>query len=56
MCDEYPDDRNIDEPCEVCGTKEDVEYIPDPFDEEVWGDTNMRWLCDNCANEIAQDI
>ena len=43
--------------CEECGEyKDDVEYIADPYDEEISGEVNMRYLCAKCQGELAADI
>lgn len=44
-----------DEYCEICGSVF-ASLVADPYDEEIYGETNMRWLCDDCYNDLCQDI
>lgn len=41
--------------CDVCGA-EDADYCADPYDEEIYGEENMRWLCSKCYADIMGDI
>lgn len=41
--------------CECCG-EEGAEYIPDPYDYDMYNVINYRWLCGKCYNSIAGDI
>ncbi len=42
--------------CEVCGEEKKCRYIADPFDEDVNNATVMRWLCDECYDNLCDDI
>ncbi len=42
--------------CEVCKTREDVEFVVDPFDDEIKGWENLRNLCPDCYADIMADI
>jgi hypothetical protein len=44
------------EPCETCGARTDVEYMPDPYVEEVFGEKEWGWICRTCAYERACDV
>lgn len=48
--DEIPDGY-----CEICGSPF-ASFVADPYDEEIYGDATMRWLCDDCYNDLCQDI
>lgn len=41
--------------CERCGSH-NASYIADPYVEEIYGDIQMCWLCDECYNDLCQDI
>ena len=41
--------------CEMCG-KKDASYVEDPYDADVYNEHNMRWLCDDCYQELCWDI
>lgn len=43
--------------CECCETKKpDVRRRIDPFQCEVWDETVLRDLCDDCHYELRMDI
>ena len=43
--------------CEVCQAMlPDVTYRVDPYDEDVNNTIVMRWLCDDCRQQRADDI
>ncbi len=43
--------------CDECGKfKPDVEYVANPYDEELYGETNMEWLCNDCYWDIAAEV
>jgi hypothetical protein len=33
-----------------------VRYVSDPYDYEVYGKTDMKWLCRGCYHELEMDI
>jgi len=43
--------------CCQCGdpTRE-VEWIPSPFAQEIYGDDTCYWICEECAYESAMDV
>ena len=41
--------------CSCCGA-ENADYVADPYDEEIYGKINMRWLCSECYHDIAMDV
>lgn len=41
--------------CEICGSAF-ASFVADPYEEEIYGDTTMRWLCDDCYNDLCMDI
>ena len=45
--------------CESCSEwfdKDRIYYEPDPFSEEIYGDSTPMWQCENCLNQSAGDI
>lgn len=42
--------------CEQCGTDKDVDYVTDPYLEEIKGLKEYRYLCGACVKAIASDI
>jgi hypothetical protein len=45
--------------CVVCGQEfpeEDMVFGPDPFAEEIHGDSTEVWECDECNHESYMDI
>lgn len=42
-------------PCEQCGAA-GAEYGPDPYAEEIKGQTAPVWLCGNCRRQNTRDI
>jgi hypothetical protein len=42
--------------CESCGYQKDCTYGPDPFAEEIYGDSNPMWQCTDCHNNSCDDI
>jgi hypothetical protein len=48
--------KNFNEPnrCETCG--EGATWRIDPFDKEIHGEINWRWLCDDHYQARADDI
>jgi hypothetical protein len=57
-----PPSRNPSKPkkkspeCEVCGTRERVEYGPDPYSAEINEDYTKRHLCGDCRRARAEEI
>lgn len=41
--------------CEICGDP-NADYVVDPYDEDIHGITNMRYLCGDCYYELCMDI
>lgn len=41
--------------CDVCGAP-NASYVIDPFDDEINGVKNHRWLCKDCYNDCLGDI
>lgn len=41
--------------CECCG-EEGASYVEDPYDADINGVSNYRWLCGRCYENIAGDI
>ena len=41
--------------CERCGAAE-ADYVADPYKSEIDNVEEMKWLCDDCYNDIAADI
>lgn len=48
--DEIPDGH-----CEICGFPY-ASWVADPYEEEIYGSTIMRWLCDDCYNDLSMDV
>jgi hypothetical protein len=43
--------------CETCGAVgPDIEYLPDPYAYELYGEVTMGYWCDNCYTERSNDI
>lgn len=42
--------------CEELFNRDDIEYGPDPYDEDVGGDDTPVWECDDCRTQSAMDI
>jgi hypothetical protein len=42
--------------CCSCGTTKDLEYGPDPYSEDIHGDTTPVWECARCRHESARAI
>jgi hypothetical protein len=42
--------------CDVCGEKEDVEWVDDPFLREIHVAHEKRWLCSNCYTSRLDEI
>jgi hypothetical protein len=43
--------------CEYCGEwKHGVEYTINPFLQEIHGEQEWLWLCEDCVNELLMDI
>ncbi len=42
-------------PCERCGSQ-NADYVENPYAKEMYGDTEMEWLCSDCYNDIRGDI
>lgn len=42
--------------CCSCGTNVDVEFGPDPYAEDVYGDYTPVWECRICREISADDI
>lgn len=41
--------------CSCCG-KEYASYVADPYIEEMYGETSMTWLCDECYHDFCMDV
>ena len=41
--------------CEMCGCETD-QYVPNPYDEDVYGEVHMQFLCDGCCQSLCSDI
>lgn len=59
----YPDimDTTVDaaalpQPCKDCRTTVGVTFAPEPFAEEVHGDTTLVWMCDDCRTLSAREV
>ena len=42
--------------CERCGTTENVDYVIDPYDEEINDIERWCYLCPECYKEYLYDI
>jgi hypothetical protein len=47
-------DDALSGPCEICG--EPGRLVVDPYDQDVDSSTVLRYLCDGCEQEAADDI
>ena len=41
--------------CSCCG-EPGANYVDDPYDYEIYGVHNKRWLCPHCEHEFAMDV
>jgi len=42
--------------CEYCGTNDNLIWGPNPYAHEINDDDTPMWLCENCRQELADDI
>ncbi len=42
--------------CPVCKIEGVLIYGPDPYSEEINGDSTPEWMCDGCRDQSAADI
>jgi hypothetical protein len=42
--------------CESCGMEKECWFGPDPFAEEIHGDSTPVWQCGDCSYESMMDI
>jgi len=46
--------------CDICGkigiVGEEVEFGPDPFLEEIYGNTEPLWMCEDCIRNSLDEI
>lgn len=43
--------------CEYCGEeKNDVEYVVNPYIEDVCNEDLKEWICDECYDKLVEDI
>lgn len=47
--------KNTPGHCSQCGAP-NADYVDDPFDCEIYGEHNKRWLCPDCYHDIAMDV
>lgn len=47
--------KDLDGYCDICG-ESNASYTIDPFDEDLNGVINMRWLCTDCYQNLMADI
>ncbi len=41
--------------CEGCNTTTDVEFAPCPYAQDIHGDEDCVWLCEDCRHQRAQE-
>jgi len=42
--------------CKVCGTTKDVTHAPDPFMDDLHGDSTPVWMCEGCREDSTRDL
>lgn len=42
--------------CEYCGSTENIEFAPNPFDVDINADETPQHLCEKCRRIAAEDI
>jgi len=42
--------------CDECGEKKPCKRMPDPFLEDVYGETAIKWLCYDCYCRLLDEI
>ena len=53
----YKDDyKEKDGVCERCGTTENVDYVIDPYDEEICNIERWCYLCPKCYEVYCDEI
>ncbi len=46
--------KEVIQVCEHCEeVKDDLEFIPNPFAQEIYHDDTKQWLCEECINLLA---
>ena len=51
------DEQEVEKPkCIFCGATEDLEWAPDPYVWELYGDDTDVWECKSCRRESCADI
>jgi hypothetical protein len=42
--------------CELCGEMKVCERRPNPYKEELYGDRQKEWMCDDCFEHACFEI
>ena len=42
--------------CEICGATDNLLWEPDPYAHEINDDDTPVWLCEDCRQELEDDI
>ena len=42
--------------CEYCGTNDNLIWAPNPYALEINDDDTETWLCQNCRQELKDEI
>jgi hypothetical protein len=42
--------------CLYCDATENLTWAPDPYAHEIHDDDTPMWLCDNCRQELRDEI
>lgn len=42
--------------CSHCDERKECEWMPDPYEQEIYHDDTPMWICDECAYQCARDI
>jgi len=48
--------NSVWQPCEDCGSTENVEYGPDPYASEIHDDETPHYLCAVCLDALAAEV
>lgn len=50
------DPMKKEEKCVICGTKDNLEFGPDPYALEICDDDTEVWECSKCREQQAEEI
>ena len=42
--------------CDTCGSTDNVQHIPHPYQSEINDDNTLVYICSDCYNDACDDI